>query len=304
MKNVTMSGQKISFWDKARSALAIYRAHKNKIFSDAKSAVVYHKYLIGYLHEYTGLAPKGARILDLGCGQTATQTLLFNADGAKVTGVDIEVPTYKMSLPVFFKVIKLNGLERALKSLARHALFDKGFFIELSKEYGRAISFEDIDSRIMDAKSMSFDSSIFDFIFSTTVFEHIDDVPAAVKEVNRVLKNSGIAIISIHLFPSLSGGHCLEWIFPDQFFSNKVPPWDHLRDNKYPINAYLNKLTISQYREIFRRYTEIIKEETVKDGERFLSQDLELELSKKGFSKEDLLTRSVNFFIRKRTVAT
>ncbi|MEO0094108.1 MAG: methyltransferase domain-containing protein, partial [candidate division WOR-3 bacterium] len=95
----------------------------------------------------------------------------------------------------------------------------------------------------------------FDFVFSRAVFEHINDVPAAVKEVNRVLSLNGIAVISIHLFPSLSGGHHLEWARPDQSPSTKVPPWDHLRDNNYPVDVYLNKLTINQYREIFRLYT-------------------------------------------------
>ncbi len=300
MKNVTMSGQKISVRSKIKSAFDIYQAHKSKIFSDAKSAVSYHKDLVKYLQVYTGLEPRNARILDVGCGQTATQTLLFHADGAKVTGIDIEVPTYKMSPSLFFKVIKLNGIERALKSLSRHILFDKNFFIELSREYGKEVSFEKVDIRIMDAKSLAFDPSCFDLIFSTTVFEHIDDVPAAVKEIDRVLKPSGAAVIFVHLFPSISGGHCLEWIFPDKFSSSEVPPWDHLRDNKYPANAYMNRLTISRYREIFRSNVEIIKEETVRDGERFLSKELELELNKNGFSKEDLLTRSVTFFIRKK----
>ncbi len=302
MKNTVMSGQKISIRDKMRSAIAIYRAHKNKIFSDVKTVIAYHEKLTGYLYKYTGLAAKEARILDLGCGQTAAQTILFHTDGARVIGIDIEVPTYKMNIPIFFRVVKLNGVERALKSLARHLLFDKEFFLKLSEEYGKPLVFENIDVRIVDAKSMMFESSSFDLIFSTAVFEHIDDVLGAVKEVDRVLKPSGIGMISIHLFPSMSGGHCLEWIFPDRFSSSKIPPWDHLRDNKYSPNTYLNKLTINQYRDIFRSCTNVIEEETVKEGEKFLSKELELELGKKGYSKEDLLTRAVTFFIKKRAL--
>jgi len=297
----TMSGQKISIRSKIYSALSIYRAHKDKIFSNAKGAVIYHRVLLSYLDKYVGLPVDKARILDLGCGQTATQTALFHADGANVIGIDIEVPTYKMSLPIFFQIIRLNGIERALKSLARHILFDKSFFLELSKEYGKPITFDDIDTRIMDITSMTFDSASFDFVFFTFVFEHINDVPAAVKEANRVLSTSGIGVHTIHLFPSLSGGHCLKWAFPDQSPSTRVLPWDHLRDNKYPANVYLNKSTINQYRDIFRSYTNIVKEQTTIEGEKLLTKEIESELRSKGYTREDLLTSTITFIVKKRT---
>lgn len=300
MKNTTMSGQKISIRSKLRSSFSIYNAHKNKTFSDAGSAAAFHKDLLKNLHDYTHLEARDARILDLGCGQTASQTLLFHADGARVTGIDMEVPTFKMSIPIFWKVVKLNGMERALKSLARHILFDKQFFSALSKEYGKDISLENIDVRTADARSMPFDASTFDFIFSSAVFEHIDDVSSALKEVSRVLKPSGVSVISIHLYPSLSGGHCLDWIYPDKAASKEVPPWDHLLEAKFPANTFLNKLTINQYRDIFRRYTDVIKEETVAEGEKFLSGDVKSKLKEKGFSREDLLTRLVTFSIKKK----
>ena len=50
---------------------------------------------------------------------------------------------------------------------------------------------------------MEFEDSTFDFVHSMAVFEHIDDVPGAVRELNRVLKPGGIAVITPHLFASL-----------------------------------------------------------------------------------------------------
>ncbi len=127
-----MSGQRIPLRNRIDSALSIYRAHRDRIFSNADAAISYHKVLLGYLDKYVGLPVNRVRVLDVGCGQTATQTALFHADGANVTGIDIEVPTYKLSFTTFFIIIKLNGTERALKSLARHIMFDKDFFAELS----------------------------------------------------------------------------------------------------------------------------------------------------------------------------
>ncbi len=212
----TMAGQKIPMASKLRSAAAIYRAHRDRVFGNATSTLEYHEELRGYFDRFVGKSIAGARILDLGCGQTATQTALFHADGARVTGIDIEVPTYRMSPLTFMRVWRRNGTERAFKSLARHVLFDRRFFSELSKEYGRPVRFDGIDTRVMDAASMAFDDATFDFIYSMAVFEHISDIRPAVAELNRVLAPGGIAVITPHLFPSLSGGHRLDWIWPDE----------------------------------------------------------------------------------------
>jgi 2-polyprenyl-3-methyl-5-hydroxy-6-metoxy-1,4-benzoquinol methylase len=92
-----MAGQKIPMASKVRSAASIYRAHRDRVFGNATSTLEYHDELRAYFDRFVGKPIAGARILDLGCGQTATQTALFHADGARVTGIDIEVPTYRMS---------------------------------------------------------------------------------------------------------------------------------------------------------------------------------------------------------------
>jgi len=231
-----MSGQKIPLIHRFLSSWNIFRAFQKGIFGNAESAVNFHKQLSEIIRTYLRVETEEARILEVGCGQTAIQTALFKADGADVTGIDIEIPTYKMNLKTFILVTRTNGVERAIKSLLRHILFDRKFFSDLSLKYGKVIPFEQIDIRKMDAASLSFPDNFFDLVYSVWAFEHIDNVPAAIMEVNRVLKQSGIAWIGIHLFPSLSGGHHLDWIYPDKAPSNKVSPWDHLLDNRYPVN--------------------------------------------------------------------
>jgi SAM-dependent methyltransferase len=285
---------------KLESGLAIFRAHRSGDFSNAAGSVRHYRELRGYLDQYVGVPVAGARILDMGCGQTATMSLLFRAEGAHVTGIDIEVPTLRMSPGTFAEVWRRNGAERALKSLARHLLFDAKFIDDLARELGKPISIDGLDLRVMDATRMEFEDSTFDFVHSLAVFEHIDDVPGAIRELNRVLKPGGIAVITPHLFASLSGGHNLEWLWPDERGSDKVEPWDHLRKNRHPANAFMNRLKLSEYQDAFREHMDVIEEQLSVEGEHHLTDELEAELTAAGYSREDLLTRTVTFFVRKR----
>lgn len=289
---------KMSFADRLRSFWQIYCRHRNVLFN-VKVMVDDHANLRGYFNRYVNIPINTARLLELGCGQTAVQTALFRADGALITGIDAEIPSGEMNFRLFVRIIKHSGMGRALKSLIRHVVFDRRLFSELSREYGRPVVCDNLDLRVMDAASMVFDPESFDFIYSKNVFEHLKDVPSAVRELLRVLKPSGVAVICIHLFPSLSGGHCLEWANYWQP-SKRVPPWDHLRENKHPADIYLNKLTIRQYREILQSFSTVVEETTVEKGENFLSKEIETELREKGYSRHDLLTNTVTFVIRKK----
>jgi SAM-dependent methyltransferase len=297
----TMAGQRIPLRNKIESGYAIFKAHRSGVFSNATYAVGYHRELLTYVEKYVE-APLGqARVLDLGCGQTATQTALFDADGATVTGIDVEIATYAMGPRTFVRTLRRHGRERAFKSLARHVLFDRRFFRDLSKEYGRHISFKNLDVRVMDATAMEFADSTFDLISSDAVFEHMSDVPGAVREMDRVLKPGGIAVVTPHLFPSLSGGHNIEWRRPDEQAARNVEPWDHLRKNKHAVAAYMNGMKLGEYREHFRATLDVIDEHLTVEGERYLTPELEAELGAKGYTREDLLTRTVTFLARKKT---
>lgn len=296
----TMSGQKISLLHKILSLINIFKAHLSDTLENPEAAIEYHKVLREYLNKYLKVDVQEARILDVGCGQLATQTLLFKADGAVVTGIDVEIPTYKINFGILIDMIKTNGLERAFKSLTRHILFDKRFLKGLCEKYEGEISYDQLDIRVMDVTELEFDDNTFDFIYSNWVFEHIENIEAAVKEVNRVLKPLGIARIAIHLHPSLSGGHHLDWISPDKSPSSKIPPWDHLLENKYPVNTYLNKFRLKDYRKIFYDHFKIADEILAYEGKDILTPEIERQLIKKGYTKKDLLTRTVTFLCRKK----
>jgi SAM-dependent methyltransferase len=298
--SVSMAGQRVPFRARVESAFLIFRAHRNRIFSDAEGAIAYHNRLVSVLAAHTGLLPHQASVLEVGCGQRATQVALFKADGAQVVGIDIEIPTYRMSIGTVISVLRANGMERCLKSIARHILFDRRFFAELSRLYRKPLPFSGLDTRVMDVEKMSFPDSSFDIVHSAWVLEHVQDARAAVAEVNRVLKPSGIGWMALHLFPSLSGGHHLEWIDPDRSPSTRVPPWDHLRGNTHPVNVYLNKLSLRDYRQIFSQETAVIDEQLTSQGEGLLTPEMAETLRHKGYMREDLLTATATFVFRKK----
>lgn len=296
----SMSGQRISLRSRLRSSFNIFKAYRSGVFGEVDNEIGFYSKLKDVLKQQGKKEVQGAHILDLGCGQRAVQMALFQAEGAEITGIDMEVPTFQMNWKVFFKVVRINGLERAFKSLIRHILFDRRFYRALSKKYGETVSFDHLDIRIMDATRLSFRDKKFDFIYSIWVFEHIDDVDKALSELNRVLKPGGIAWVGIHLYPSLSGGHNLDWMNPDISPPENIPPWDHLLENRYPANAFLNKFTLKQHRKLFARHFKILDEQLSEEGHAILTPELEKQLGENGYTREDLLTRIAIFICRKK----
>jgi SAM-dependent methyltransferase len=299
MKTAT-SSQRMPLRLKVESILSLFRAHRKGVSLEAKQAVADHLRLISFFERHVPIPIEKAKILEIGCGQRAVQTVLFHTDGADAIGIDLDIPTYRMNLSVFIRILRQSGFERALKSFTRHLLFDRHYFSEISKAYGKPIPFGGVDTRVMDATRMAFDSGSFDFIFSRSVLEHVDDVAAAMREINRLLQQNGIAVLLIHLFPCLSGGHNPEWGHPDPSSPPNVPPWDHLRDRRFPADTFLNRFTIGQYRQIFRDGLHILEEQTFIEGEKFLTEEIEEELKAKGYTREDLLTSTLLLCVKKR----
>jgi SAM-dependent methyltransferase len=244
---------------------------------------------------------EGKRVLDLGCGQRYAFALQCAAKKAKVTALDINY-VQPVFLPVaFMRTLRRNGLKRTLKSTARRLLFDNAYYHHLesfSNEYLLSYKSE-IDFVVADPTKGNYPlpSNSFDLIASNAVVEHIPHVPKFAQEIKRLLALNGCFYAIIHNYYSLSGGHNLEWEYPDESPSTKVPPWDHLRDNRFPAFTYLNRYKPAEYREIFETHLRVLLFEGRDvnhdpgrlEGESLLTDDLLAEL---GYSKELLLTRA------------
>ena len=294
------AGRRIPWFPRLRYWLEILRLYRASNLENADSQLIFHKRLTDIIETAFGPDPKHLRLLEIGCGQRASQTMLFAADGFDAIGIDLEVPTFRITPGIFFRIVRLNGWERAIKSCFRHWLFDGEFFRRLASRYGRPLDLDRVAVRVMNAARLEFPDDHFDFIYSSLVFEHIADVPAAVREVNRVLSPQGLAWINVHLFPSLSGGHHPDWTQPRQPADIRVPPWDHLRDNQYPADSHLNRLSLADYRGIFHDRLTVLEERPRLETAEVLTPELAELLLLEGYTREDLLTREVAFLCRKK----
>ncbi len=271
----------------------------NSTKQTVQNEIEYNKKLVETYQTISFDSIKSADVLEIGHGTIPCQGVLINSRCNSYTGIDVD-----LSLETFFtdlvKLIKDQGIERALKRYLRHILIDNKIKKKITRHIKDKKAFHNLNTISMDATATTFKNSSFDLIFSRAVFEHIDGVEKCVKEINRLLKKDGIAIIEIHLFPSLSGGHNVEWQFPDTNPDKIIPPWDHLREQKFiPPGVFLNKLKMEDYNKIFKSMLNIIETKTTSEGLNILTENLLEELSKKGYSKEDLTTRTVTIISRK-----
>lgn len=138
--------------------------------------------------------PKDARVLDLGCGSGwATRLLAKRASEGSVIGVDIS---------------------------------DE--MIELARKTSRG--FDNVEFQVAGADRLPFADRTFTHAFSMESLYYYEDVPAALREVARVL---------------IAGGSFTTVL--DLYFENK-PSHQWIKQLKVPVHL----LSIEQYRSLFR----------------------------------------------------
>jgi SAM-dependent methyltransferase len=254
---------------------------------------------------------KAMTILDLGCGQRFPFALQCAASGADVYALDMDYIKPDPLFIKFLKVLKVNGTKRAIKFFARRLFFDKKYYriLETSSNLPLRKSMRSIRFILADPTTSKYplESGIFDLIASNAVLEHIKDVETFASECHRLLTAGGFLHLIVHNYYSLSGGHNLNWAFPDTDLPKHIPAWDHLRNNRFPTHVYLNKMKPDEYQEIFSKYFDIVLFQGVgkdheagqKEGERFLTTEIRNEL--RAYSEELLLTRAYLLICRKST---
>lgn len=284
------------FLDRTLSLLRQYRhnrsfaAHDYGVFQECRAAFERH----------AGRPITGARVLDIGCGQRFPVTLLFRAFGAETTGIDTDVVEPRLTPSACLRMIRANGVERFVKTAVRRAIFDGAYFRELGLLADRPLPFRDLDLKLMDARALDFPPAHFDLVHSNAAFEHMADVPRVLDEMARTLKPGGFAVVGVHLFPSLSGGHHLDWASPDASPSARVPPWDHLRENLHPAHPYLNRWREREFLAAFEQRFEILEHRSWFEGEKLLTPEIERELAP-AWTRDELLKRSIRVTLRLRS---
>ena len=238
-----------------------------------------------------GRSLEGLRVLEVGCGKAYWLTLLLHAFGARVTGIDTEELDPRRTPAKYWSIFRRNGLERAARTLIWDVVYARPYYRELERQCGRPLRGLKPDLRSGELGSVGFADGEFDLAVSHEVFEHIADVDAATAQVRRLLRPDGIAYLYVHSFTSISGGHHIAWKYPDTEPSSVVPPWDHLRERRFPdIPSWVNGLREHDYRAIFERHLAIGHwVYTKREGERLLTPEIRAEL--KNYSEHELLTK-------------
>jgi len=243
---------------------------------------------------------RGKRLLDIGCGDRAPLSLLFAQKGARVDAIDLLPVRLGWSRPAMWLDVALqNGPPQMVKQAVRDAAHTWRYWQKLGRHSGGALPFSAVRFKNMDATKLNFPDGSFDIVISSAVWEHIEDVRAATREVNRVLAPGGIAVIQVAVFPALKGGHHAQWHSVDPNLHRTIAPWDHLREGALALPLYCNGWRADQYREVFQQEMEIAEwEEAEGEGAEYLTPELRQELS--SFSEKDLLTPFVTVWARKR----
>ncbi len=248
------------------------------------------------LSTYTGEI-RGKKILDIGCGRLYPFTLLFHNLENTVTGIDIVyIGISKPFSQRYWGILRQNGLESLVGNLMYKVLArDRTYYRALEDLCGLPLTTQGLDVRQMSADKLLLPDRTFDIVVSINVFEHLPNVSQAVSELQRVLKAGGVAYITTHLFTSPSGGHHFNWQNID-----KVPLWDHLRQRKLPLTAYLNGLREQEYLSLFQDKFEVLEVVDVdkEEGKALLTPEIRAELE--DYSEEELLKHGITIVARKR----
>jgi len=243
-----------------------------------------------HLKKYT---PKleGHRVLDVGCGKSYWLTLLLHSVGVQVTGIDTEVTEPGFNPGKYLRILLKNGLKRVARTLVWDLFFARSYYSELQKVAAFPLRFEGVDTRPMSVTELDFQAQTFDLVVSYEVFEHLPNIPAALSSLRRVMKPEGITYLCIHNFTSLSGGHHIAWKYPDSKPSTIVPPWDHLRQNRFPdIPSFINRLREKDYRQEFEKQFDILEWFTLyTEGEKLLTPEIRAELN--DYSPDELIMK-------------
>lgn len=238
------------------------------------------------------------RILDVGCGWDATQTVLLTAAGFDTTGVDLKYLGFNVStFKRYQNSLRINGPALTLM-LAYNNLGRKRHYMNLQRKSGLpvldVVRSGKVDVRCMDTTQTAFPSNYFDAIISNAVLEHVRDLDALLLELARITKPGGVQMHGIHLFPSPSGGHHPLW--RQESFDH----WDHLIGKKHFVPADLNGYRLSDYYALFDARYNIISTQLINETkcDKWLTPSIREALA--SYTEEDLTTRGVKFIVRKR----
>jgi SAM-dependent methyltransferase len=200
--------------------------------------------------ELTGEKLENKDVLIVGTGQMLREAMGLGAHN-RLVGIDLDVMPQGWKPGPYIELLRTNGPTRAAKTIGRKILgIDRKF--NASLRAALQISTEpNVRLLQMDATSMTFPNASFDYAYSFSVFEHLDNPKAVLAEILRVLRPGGVLQISTHLYSSEGGCHDLR-IFAGR--RDDIPLWAHLRPkHKATVieSCYMNEWRLAEWRNLF-----------------------------------------------------
>jgi SAM-dependent methyltransferase len=232
-----------------REARGLYALHMRSAEERVALVLSRVRTMESVLRERYGLELQGKEVLDIGIGQQLVQLSYF-ASRNDATGIDLDVVASGFAPAAYFRMLRVNGLRRTVKTLGRKALLvDVRYARVLRKELGAQRG--RLRVLRMDVNDMSFPDASFDFAYCSSVLHHLPDPGKALDEIARVIRPGGVAAAGLQLYTSETGSLDPRLSGPDR---TTVPAWAHLRPAHRHLvsgNAHVNGLRLLAWRELF-----------------------------------------------------
>jgi SAM-dependent methyltransferase len=235
-----------------REGINLLRAHSNDVPRQVATSIAHLERMERLVLEHTGTCLTGRRMLDVGAGQRLTAMRFFAARGNDVVGIDRDLIVDGLDVRGYVEMVRTNGTRRAVKTIGRKLLrYDARYNAELRRQLGAGRSLNRrMRVRQMDAAALDFDDASFDFSYSSSVMQYVDDPSAVLTEMARVVRPGGSAFVDFMLYTGPTG--CLDVRMLGG--RDALPHWAHLRAataEQIRENAPLNRFRLAEWRSAF-----------------------------------------------------
>jgi SAM-dependent methyltransferase len=286
------SSEAHSLASRFRDVFSLYRLHSNDVLDHVRNRIEDMRRFESAVESQFGICLENLDVLEIGPGQFLTQLTYLGVENRAI-GIDNDVIVQGFDLAGYIRMFRRNSLYRTVKTVARKLLgIDRRYALQLKRQLGLR-RLPRLSVREMDVRNMSFGTGSFDIVYCRSVLHHLPDPGRAVDEIVRVVRPGGVAYISIHPYTSETG--CLD---PRIYTGRRcdVEGWPHLRphlrDKLREPNAHLNRLRLSEWRDLFGSKMPGAKISTAKSGEASLQAAMALQREGEllAYSLEELLT--------------
>jgi SAM-dependent methyltransferase len=268
--------------------------HRLKDGSTSGNLLKRAKWVENSASELTGLSFHGLKTLEIGHGQMPLLVAYYASLGNESYGIDLDVtPQGLADLESYYKLVKTNGWLRAIKTFTKEIT---GFNNLVRKEFVKQMKLTSWPQFTLlqgDAKKIPFPDHYFDFIYSTDVFEHLDDPSLVINELIRLLKPGGCIWLAFLHYGHANASHDLRYITKSK---DAPEPWSHLIPEKSETvqqGAFVNTLRIKDWQHLFLEKCPGVRFNKIYSDNDYLKQSLKharIMGHLSGYDDDELLT--------------